>query len=132
MSSFGGEVYVEDGVVDLDVERRLRCPCRPGCDRSEFESFHVVYGRGWSFLRLEIEISELMQLVVDHLLFDSPKSLVSLVCTSRALEEQALSTLWSEQSSLSTIIRSTLPPGTLSPSQSSPQVCDSDRRLVDF
>lgn len=35
-----------------------------------------------------IEISELTQLFVDHLLLDSPKSLVSLACTCRALEEQ--------------------------------------------
>ena len=34
---------MEDGVVDLDVERAFRscCPCGPGCDRSEFESSHV-------------------------------------------------------------------------------------------
>ena len=34
---------MEDGVVDLDVERAFKscCPCRPGCDRSEFELSHV-------------------------------------------------------------------------------------------
>ena len=71
-----------------------------------------------------IEISELTQLVIDHLLLDSPKSLVSLACTCRALEQQALSILWSEQSSLGTLIGSTLPHGTLSPARSPPQVCD--------
>jgi len=41
-----------------------------------------------------IEISELTQLVVDHLLLlDGQQSLVSLACTCRALEEQAFSTL---------------------------------------
>lgn len=62
-----------------------------------------------------IEISELTQLVANRLLLDSPKSLVSLACTRRALEEQALSTLWSEQPSLVTLFTSALPSGTLSP-----------------
>ena len=61
-----------------------------------------------------IEISELTQLIADHcLLLGDEKSLVSLACTCRALEEQALSTLWSEQSSLVTLVKSTLPPGIL-------------------
>ena len=69
-----------------------------------------------------IEIGELMQLVADHLIHDSPKSLVSLACACRALEEQALSTLWSEQPSLATLVKSTLPPGILSHPQQLPQV----------
>ena len=34
---------MEDEVVDLDVVWAFRscCPCRLGCDRSEFESSHV-------------------------------------------------------------------------------------------
>ena len=62
-----------------------------------------------------IEISELTQLTANHLLFVSLGSIVSLACACRALEEQALSTLWSEQPSLETLIESTLPPGTRSP-----------------
>ena len=57
-----------------------------------------------------IEINELTQLVADYLLTISPKSLVSLACACRALEEQALSTLWSEQSSFKTLIKYTLLP----------------------
>ncbi|KAF9780745.1 hypothetical protein BJ322DRAFT_279206 [Thelephora terrestris] len=69
-----------------------------------------------------IEISELTQVIADHcLLLGDERSLVSLACTCRALEEQALSTLWSEQSSLVTLIKSTLPPGTLSPYKPLPQ-----------
>jgi len=79
-----------------------------------------------------IEISELTQLVADHLLPDDPRSLVSLACTCRALEEQALSTLWSEQSSLETLIRSTLPPGILFSPQLLPQVCNGDCQLGRF
>jgi len=77
-----------------------------------------------------IEISELTQLVANHLLLVSPKSLVPFACTYRALEEQALSTLWSEQSSLRILIKSTLPPGVLSSSQLLPQVCNSGCYLV--
>jgi len=73
-----------------------------------------------------IEINELTQLVADLLLLDGRQSLVSLACTCRALEEQALSTLWSEQSSLETLIKSTLPPGILSSPQFPPQVCNGD------
>jgi len=69
-----------------------------------------------------IEISELTQLVADHLLPDGQKSLVSLACTCRALKEQALRTLWSEQQSLKTLVGCTLPPGTSSYSQPLPQV----------
>ena len=70
-----------------------------------------------------IEISELTQVIADHcLLLGYKQSLVSLACTCRALEEQALSTLWSEQSSLETLIESTLPPGIFPPSDPLPQV----------
>ena len=69
-----------------------------------------------------IEISELTQLIIDHLLFNNQNGLVSLGCTCRVLEEQALSALWSRQSSLETLISSTLPIGVLSPSQPLPQV----------
>ena len=64
-----------------------------------------------------IEISELTQVIADYYLLDGKWSLVSLACTCRALEEQALSTLWSEryQWSLRTLIKSTLPPGILPP-----------------
>ena len=47
-----------------------------------------------------IKINELSQLVIDHLLAISPKSLKLLACTYNDLEEQALAALWSEQSSL--------------------------------
>lgn len=40
-----------------------------------------------------VESGESAQLVVDHLLLDSPKRLVSLACIYRALEEQPLGTL---------------------------------------
>lgn len=40
-----------------------------------------------------VEINESAQLVVDHLLLDSQKRLLSLACIYRALEEQPLSTL---------------------------------------
>jgi len=79
-----------------------------------------------------VEISELAQLVADHLLPDDRQSLVSLACTCRALEEQALSTLWSEQGSLKTLIKSTLPTGVLSPSQWLPQVRTDGPRLDCF
>lgn len=69
-----------------------------------------------------IEISELAQAIVDHLLPYDKRSLVSLACTCRALKEQALSTLWSEQSSLVILIKSSLPPGVLPPSELPPQV----------
>lgn len=73
-----------------------------------------------------IEINELTQLVADCLLLDDQQSLVSLACTCRALKEQALSTLWPEQPSLGTLIKSTLTPG-ISPSlQLLRQVRDSD------
>ena len=69
-----------------------------------------------------IEISELTQVIADQcLLLGDKQSLVSLACTCRALEEQALSTLWSEQSSLATLIESTLPPAVFF--SSNPQVC---------
>jgi hypothetical protein len=74
-----------------------------------------------------IEISELTQLVADHLLLVGSESLVSLACTCRALEEQALSTLWSEQWSLEILIKSILPPETLDRHRFPPvQVRDSD------
>jgi len=80
-----------------------------------------------------IEISELTQLIVDHLLLlDGQQSLVSLACTCRALEEQALNTLWSEQPSLVILIQSTLPPGILSSPQFLPQVCSGDCYLSRF
>jgi len=79
-----------------------------------------------------IEIIELTQLVADHLLLDSRQGLVSLACTCRALEEQALSTLWSEQSSPETLIQSTLPPGILSSPRFPPQVCNGDCYLSRF
>jgi hypothetical protein len=70
-----------------------------------------------------VEISELTQVVIDHcLLLGNGRSLASLACTCRAVEEQALSTLWSEQSSLETLIKSTLPPGILHPSNPLPGV----------
>jgi hypothetical protein len=70
-----------------------------------------------------IEISELAQVIVDHcLILGNKQSLVSLACTCRALEEQALSTLWSVQSSLATLIKSTLPPGIFPPSKPLPHV----------
>ena len=69
-----------------------------------------------------VQIGELTQLVADLLLFDSPKSLTSLACTCRALEEQALSTLWSDQSSLKILVKSTIPSATLFPLRSPPQV----------
>jgi hypothetical protein len=71
-----------------------------------------------------IEINELSQSVIDYLLVLSPKSLVSLACTHRALEEQVLAALWSEQSSLCTLVRSTLPSGVLSHSLPLPEVWD--------
>ena len=58
-----------------------------------------------------IDISELAQLVIDHLIDVSPESVVSLACTCKALEEQALRTLWSNQPiPLQTLVRSTLIP----------------------
>ena len=77
-----------------------------------------------------IEISELTQLVADHLLLVSPKSLVSLACACRALEEQTLSTLWSQQPSLDTLIKSTLPPGVLTRSPFPTQARNGDCYLV--
>ena len=78
-----------------------------------------------------IEISELTQLLVDHLLLVSRKSIVSLACTCQALEEQALSTLWSEQPSLERLIKSTLPSVFLTDPPIPPvQVRDSDCYLV--
>ena len=69
------------------------------------------------------EISELTQIIADHCLsLGNCKSLVSLARTCRALEGQALGTLWSEQPSLATLIISTLPPGILPPSKPLPQV----------
>ena len=73
-----------------------------------------------------IEITELTQLVAQHLLLDSPESLVLLACTCRALEEQALSTLWSKQASLVVLIISTLPSDILTSPPPVPQVCDDD------
>lgn len=69
-----------------------------------------------------VEISELTQVIADNLLLDGKRGLVSLACTCRALEEQALSTLWSEQPSLRTLVKSTLPPEILSDDQPPPQV----------
>ena len=69
-----------------------------------------------------IEISELTQVIVDHcLLLGNKRSLVSLACACRAPEEQALSILWPEQSSLETLIR-TFPPGVFAPSRPLPRV----------
>lgn len=68
-----------------------------------------------------IEISELTQLIANHLLPDGPEGLLSLACTCRALKEQALSTLWSEQPSLKTLVECTLPSGVLSSPQLLPQ-----------
>ncbi|KAF9780746.1 hypothetical protein BJ322DRAFT_279325 [Thelephora terrestris] len=69
-----------------------------------------------------IEISELAQVIVDHcLILGHKQSLVSLACACRALEVQALSALWSEQSSLTVLIKSTLPPGVWSLSTPLPQ-----------
>ena len=62
-----------------------------------------------------VEISELTQLVANHLLLDGPESLTSLACTCRALEELALSTPWSKQSSLTTLAESTIPSAALLP-----------------
>lgn len=60
-----------------------------------------------------IEIIEVAQVVIDHLCDVSPKSVVSLACTCKALEEQALRTLWSNQPiPLRTLVRSTLIPDT--------------------
>lgn len=70
-----------------------------------------------------IEISELTQLVADRLLTISPGSLVLLACTCRALKEQALSTLWSEQRSLKILVEATSPSEIPSPSQPLPHVC---------
>ena len=70
-----------------------------------------------------IEISELTQLVTDHLLLSDRESLISLAYTCRALKEQALSILWLKQASLKTLIEAALPSEILSPSQPLPQVC---------
>ena len=40
-----------------------------------------------------IEVSELVQPAINHLLDVSPKGLVSLACTYRGLKEQALATM---------------------------------------
>ena len=69
-----------------------------------------------------IEISELTQVIIDYCFPRDERSLVSLACTCRALEEQALRTLWSKQWSLETLIKSTLPSGILPPSKPLPQV----------
>lgn len=52
----------------------------------------------------------------DHcLLLGDKQSLVWLACTCQTLEGQALSTLWSERSSLATLIEGTLPPAVFPP-----------------
>lgn len=79
-----------------------------------------------------IDIGELTQLTSDQLLLDSPRSLVSLACSCRALEEQSLSTLWSRQSSLDALIRSTIPSGILTPFEPLPQVRNGDCYLARF
>lgn len=56
-----------------------------------------------------LEISEVAQVIIDHLVQVSPKSVVSLACTCRALEEQALCALWSDQTSLKVLVERTLP-----------------------
>ena len=55
-----------------------------------------------------IKISELAQLIIDCLVQISPESVVSLACTCKALEEQALSALWSDQDSLQRLVQCTL------------------------
>ena len=73
--------------------------------------------------RLVFEIVELAQLIMDHLLNGGQRSLVSLACTCKALEEQALRTLWSNrQPSLSRLVSSTLPYDISSPRTPRPQV----------
>ena len=57
-----------------------------------------------------IEISEVAQIIIDYLVQVSPKSVVSLARTCRALEDQALCTLWSDQDSLETLVENTLLP----------------------
>ena len=71
-----------------------------------------------------IQISEVVQVIIDHLVQVSPKSVVSLACTCKALEEQALRTLWSNQDSLGTLVRSTLLPDIRSCSLPQQQVRD--------
>ncbi|KAF9783788.1 hypothetical protein BJ322DRAFT_1196951 [Thelephora terrestris] len=74
-----------------------------------------------------IEISELTQVILDHcLLLGNGQSLVSLACTCRALEEQALSTLWSKQSSLETLIRSTVRRGIMYSRRPLPQATNAE------
>ena len=64
------------------------------------------------------------QVIADYCMLDDKWGPVSLACTCRASEEQALSTLWSEryQWSLRTLIKNTLPPGFSPPSKPLPQV----------
>lgn len=61
------------------------------------------------------EISELAQLIFDHLAVEgSWMTLVSLACVCKAMEEQALRTLWSHPIKLQTLVKSTLPHDMLS------------------
>ena len=56
-----------------------------------------------------IEISEVAQVIIDRFVQVSPKSVVALVCTRKALEELAILSLWSEQDSLQTLVTIILP-----------------------
>ena len=62
-----------------------------------------------------IGISEVAQIIFDHLAAPGSRiTLVSLACTCKGLEEQALRTLWSGQESVRILVKSTLPHGMLS------------------
>ena len=62
-----------------------------------------------------IGISEVAQIIFDHLVTPGRRiALVSLACTCKGLEEQALRTLWSGQDSVRILVESTLPCGMLS------------------
>ena len=102
---------------------RIGCIRRPGWLWRSNTFLHQTLSMS---LHPIIEINELTQLVTDHLLTISPGSLVSLACTCRALKEQALSTLWSEQRSLKTLVEATSPSEIPSPSQPLPHVCTDD------
>ena len=62
-----------------------------------------------------IEISEVAQLIFDHLAAPGSRiALVSFACTCKGLEEHALRTLWSRQNSVRVLVKSTLPRSMLS------------------
>lgn len=61
-----------------------------------------------------IETSEMAQVVTDHLVHVSPKSVASLGHIYKALEEQALCALASDRESLQRLVQRTLPPDILS------------------